>query len=320
MGNNWELYAKGKKYNKRPQIARKFFEESYGFSSTRYKSLLQLISLDLKEGNFAHARMLINSHQEEYGNENRFNVFKSYVEHDEYNFGRERNIILQNLCENNYEFTNEKLADISVQFGRTDEAFRAYCELLENPKWFTKGIFKMTQLEILGGDYKAAYNFLSLLDFNELNFHQQCIYKDFLKYINFLKGKLKRKHINHLANNYKYSRLLEKGEDSLIKHVEKHKTRRPDHNDGCLLRDINIPDLVAEAKEIIGVINPVYNLSSDKYYINMGRTIGTLLEAEMNGLCVVTFPGSNIIITMYPVILSEDFNKEGYNHVLLPRK
>lgn len=319
--NNWDIYAKGKMFMSRnPLVARQFFEDSYNFEPTRYKSLLKLLSLDLKEGNFKDARRLINLHKDDYQNALRFNVFRGYLEHDELNFLREEKILCANIRETNLEASVNNLADIDLQFERFDRAFYRYYSLIDSNEYSVKSVFKIAALRIIEGNYEGADDALGLLDVDELSNVELRMYRDFKKYLRYFKGKLRVRNVSNPKKKYKLYRLVENGNDTLLRHLEKHKHQRPYHHDGCFIKEINFYELIGEATEIIKTTKPVHGLTGDKYIVDTRRRIGMLDKEEMTGLCIVTILGTKIIVTMYPVLLSEEFNIESYNnHILKPK-
>lgn len=317
--NFHDFYANGKKNLGRPAIARAMFQEAYKFPSTRYKSLLQLISLDIKSDNLRHARKLINKHLDEYGNCYRFNITRSFLEHEEYNFRKQQSIIYNNMDENNYISSLYSLADVDLQLGNYEDAFYKYYELFDLDENNTKAIFGMIEAKMLEENYDEAQEILTMLDFKQLSNKDINTYRDFRTFLKYYRGKLKIKNITNQEKRYKYMRLFEDDNVSLYKHLEKHKNSRIDHNDGCFLYDLDLVALVNEVDFILAGERPIRYMGNDKYRLNMGRTIGLLGDQKMHDLCVVTVINTKKIITMYPIILSRNFDSEGFGKILLPQ-
>lgn len=312
--SGYDFYVKGKRNLHRPLIARKYFEISYSFANMRYKSLLKLIMLDINESNYKSARKLINTGLNDYQNYVELYIFRSFLEFDEYNFNKCRSLIFGNMNEDNYINILLKSIDIDIQLRDFSQAEKKILDLMNNDNTYLMAVFRLVSLKILEGDYEVAMFLLKSIEVKKLSKSDLYLYRDFMAYLKYLKGELEHSNVKL----YKHLRLLEEGNNSLYDHLKKHKKARHDHNDGCFLSDINFKNLVSKAESYLERVRPIHHLATDKYRFRMDRTIGKLGDVKMRDLCVVTHINTKKIIAMYPIILSEGFDSEGYGVLDVP--
>ena len=160
--------------------------------------------------------------------------------------------------------------------------------------------FQSAYLSILEGDFKNAWILLGRIDCRKLSFNQLTEYRNVLY---FLKQKL-----NNLSNmdmelacneNLLVSGILKPNdENTILSNIMLMEQRNGRYFDNS----IDKRKLMNLAQRQIGSLNPVHNGIFDEYRFNLN---------DICDICVVTTVGTKDIISMYPVILSDEFDIEG---------
>lgn len=120
-----------------------------------------------------------------------------------------------------------------------------------------------------------------------------------------------------------FTRLLDKSDAPLLKHLSKHFDQTQKDNNGCFLESLDLKKLLQDAREKITTINGNHFEITDMYRFRLDEPIGFKHNELTNDLCVVTMIGTQDIVTMYPVLLSSEFDREGFSQdkaIALKRK
>lgn len=96
-----------------------------------------------------------------------------------------------------------------------------------------------------------------------------------------------------------------------MSHIKKHKNQSEKATNGCFFKYTDIRELLLDAREKIENMNGNHFEVLDMYRFKLDTPIGYKGELITSDLCVVTIIGTKDIITMYPVTLSDEFDKEG---------
>ena len=207
------------------------------------------------------------------------------------------------------------LAKLYIQTGDYDIA-ESMLETLEfDNNSIVQSIISMINLCILKQDFDRAYKLLISIDKSKLSPKQVEHYRVTNIYLLYLLGKLKKENLNpKWSNNYTLYRFLDSSDESLVKHIGRHKAQRLKYSKGCFFEDTDIVSLIAESTTKIATINANHFETSDMYRFHLDKPIGFMGDCVTNDLCVVTLLGTKDIITMYPVLLSDEFDIEGNSH------
>lgn len=314
-------YADAKKYlqGNKIKLARQSFIEAIRYNKNKKKAILNLIMLDLKEGNYSKARSMINENQKFFSNEFRFHKLRSFLEYDEYNFKKATSLASQNFDETNYNEITRLLAEIFMQGDDLSKSYNLYYSLLAQDDYLNDALLGLVTLKIIEKDYPSALEILNEIDYNKLHYSQKKDYMDLKIYLSYFLGILKKEDTFIQKRHYKFSRLFNNNPIELLDHLEKHLHPRPDYDDGFFNENIVLPELITEIEDILPSIRPIHFLSGDKYRIKLNHKIGYIAGTEVEDICVVTFINTDIILTMYPIKLSPKFDSEHKNHILLPK-
>lgn len=131
----------------------------------------------------------------------------------------------------------------------------------------------------------------------------------------FLKGYLKwlrnpkKIPVSDREKDYKQYRLFEDSDDSLVWHLKKERENTP--IDRCFFRYTDFHTLICDSKEKMRMINPLHVQLFDHYPVLLDDPIGFVQGELTSALNVITASNTPIILSMYPIIVSNQFDQEG---------
>jgi len=106
-------------------------------------------------------------------------------------------------------------------------------------------------------------------------------------------------------------RLFNHSDKVLMNHIRRHCNQKLRNTVACFLPHIDIKKLLYEARDRIEDMNANHFEFSDMYRFRLDSLIGYKGDLDTSDLCVATLIDTKDIITMYPVLLSEEFDIEG---------
>lgn len=303
--------------------ARKWFEIFYNDPEFKDDSLSKLIQIDLREGKYSKVRKLL---EENIDNQSiQIKQVYGLLENIENNFESSKRYYSE--CMIDPEMQNKSLLAIAKLYIQTgdNEVARKMFETLQLNKYFkVQSTIGLICLSILEQNYKDAEKLLKCIDERELTPKLYQHYRILNMYIKYFLGNLKNSD-NHFdpVKDYMIYRLFDNSEETLLKHIKKHLNQKDKENNGCFFKYTDLRKLIYDAKEKIENMNSNHFEVSDMYRFRLDTPIGFKGDEITNDLCVVTMIGTKDILTMYPVLLSDEFDKEGMSEskeLLLKRK
>lgn len=320
-----DAYFKGIEFwnNNDYRNARYYFEMAYKYNGELNDlSLSKLIQIDLREGKYAKVRNLLKNNQSDIIE---FKQVYGLLENIENNFEKSKTYYSQ--CMIDPDMQNKSLLAIAKLYIQTgdNEVARKMLETLQlNRKFYIQSTIGLVCLNILEENYRDAYRYLKSINFDcltpKLLQHYQILEMYLLRNL----GKLKKSDNNFdPIKDYMIYRLFDDSEDLLLKHISKHMNQRDKDTNGCFFKYTDLKKLLIDAREKIENMNSNHFEVSDMYRFRLDTPIGFKGEEETRDLCVVTMIGTKDILTMYPVLLSDEFDKEGMSEskeLLLKRK
>lgn len=292
-----DAYNNGKMYIRKNEDlnARKCFEMAANSFKFRNNALWQIINLDIREGKYHHARKLLEENYAEYPSS--FSKAYGLLENIENNFEASKSYYAPKI--QNIKYRNDNLigmAKLYIQLGDYQDARAIFEFLLSEESYVIQVSIDLVCLNILEQNYEQAFTILNGIDKQKLSEKLLQHYKSLNRYLLYLLGK---------------RRNPSGSKEGLLQHLKIHKDQRNKATKGCFFEDIDLQKLVNEARERIEGLNPNHFEVSDMYRFHMDQPIGFKGEETTNDLCVVTYLESKDIITMYPVKLSDKFDREG---------
>ncbi len=210
---------------------------------------------------------------------------------------------------------NKSLLAISKLYIQTgdNEIARKMLETLQlNREFYTQSTIGLVCLNILEQNYKDAYKYLKSINFKLLTPKLLHHYKILEMYLLKNLGKLRQSDNSfNPVKDYMIYRLFDDSEDLLLSHISKHMNQREKSTNGCFFKYIDLKKLLIDAREKIENMNSNHFEVSDMYRFRLDTPIGFKGDKETCDLCVVTMIGTKDILTMYPVLLSDEFDREG---------
>lgn len=305
--NSTEAYLNGINcWNNNDYIkARYWFEMSYSNQEFRDQSLFKLLQIGLREGKYAIVRKLLEENKDNPLIE--LKQMYGLLENIENNFETSKKYYSQCMVDPNMQ--NKSLLALSKLYIQTgdNEVARKMLETLKLNKDFNiQAIYGLICLNILEQDYEYAYKLLKTIDKGKLTPKLLSHYYSLNRHLLYYMGKLNTNDHSYTAN-----RFFDNSEETLLKHLHQHLNQVDKDSDGCFFKYTDLRKLLYDARDIINGLNSNHFELSDMYRFRLDAPIGFKGNVVTSDLCVVTTIGTKDIITMYPVLLSEQFDKEG---------
>lgn len=272
------------------------------YSDAYYKAYN--IKREIINGNYANARKMLNENKENKYMASLFGI----LENIENNFEKSKEYYLKSMKIANQQRGNIlSLAKVYAQTGDYDVAINMIKSLLIYPEHKIQSLISLACIDIMTYDFYDAYNILNEIDTSTLSKRLMHHYSITKSYVEYFLGKL-----NKTQNNLDYTimRLFDSDDILLLDHIKKHNNEKERYTNGCFIPDIDLKRLVYNVKERIEGMNANHFEISDMYRFKMDYPIGYKGDILTNDICVVTSLGLKNIITIYPVLLSNEFDQD----------
>lgn len=292
-------------------FARYYYGLSIESHKYREESLYKLIMIEIIDGNFVNARRMLN---ECLLNSASIVELYAFLEYIEKNFKESRkyyNYLIEEFDKKDFGLIS--IAKLNISMGDYDIAKSILLSVRENPQYYFKSTLELVYFNLLIHDYNEAMRLLEEIDSLNLSVGVGNHLKIIKYYIKYFLGELKKSEIDlNLKETYMVRRLFEGNEEMLLEHIRRHSDQIIKDTKGCFIEDIDLEKLLSLVRSKIEIINPNHFALTDMYRFKLDFPIGYKRENITNDICVSTITGTNEIITMYPIMLSNDFDKEGY--------
>lgn len=231
-----------------------------------------------------------------------------YLEEIEMNFNTSYKIF-QDLLSKGYNpsLMLFRMASLKMQMGEYDEA-EAILKERGNSEYGFKFLSSLIFLYFIKGDYYEALKVLSNIDVARLSPDNKIRYKEMNFFAKYFLGMIEEKYFDNIgaSNGYSKKIIMEPDDRLLLEHVQKHFSGSS--NQG-FDNDLDLKQTLDYINGKIGNINCLYSSNASKYYIKTDTSVGEVYGERTNSIVVVENMGK--IVTFYPVLLSDTFNKEG---------
>lgn len=307
-----ELYAMGCSYLDMGnyKVAKDIFKIFLENPDFRQSACNRLITIAISENNYQEVRKLVQEVEE--ARPEFYASSKAKLELREYNY--QSSLALYEKLMQYPQRQNEALfgiANIQRALGEKQSARNLYALLQEDSEFSFQVLMELSGMDLEEENYKAVKQRLGKFSTRTLPSSQKVRVNN-IKQLVDTKCKNENFQTNPFNANTQYalSRFFALDDGSLYRHLEKH--MEGFNSKEYFLKYINMPALVDVVKEKMKIFNPYFTGVSNRYYIAMDSTIGFKVDTYTNHLCACTYAGSENILTMYPILLSKEFNKEGY--------
>ncbi len=304
-----EAVKMGDKYvYKDNRTARLWYLKALEDTISRNIALRKLLELERKMGNYKMAReyanMLLDCRDVE------AYYFLGKVESIECNYLTALDYYSRALSSNYSDLkqlVNLKfIANIYTQLGEFLIARRMYETLILNSSSRNIGLLELINLDIIEGDFKHGLKLCEKLDVNCKEYKDT--FRSYYSILMYNLGRINELNSEEFEHSFTYNRLISNDEKLLLKHLVKH----------CKTSDLI--EIIFDSKETVDMIlrdipniiknnNPVYFTGSLIYKSKLNYNIGTYDGKPIDGLAVVM--QNDKVFTMYPLLLSSEFDKEG---------
>lgn len=291
--------------------ARNWFLISLKHPNFKDDSLSKLVQINIKEGKYSQAREILELNKDS----SSLKLKQTYglLENVENNFHQSMKYYYECMIDPYTQYRSLlAIARLHIQMGNYEIAKKMLETLKFNSKFYFQAILELVIINIYEHKYHEAQEIMSELDESTMSMQLKKRYQLIVMYINYFLGQLKKPDKEYDPNrDYMLYRLFDPSEETLINHIKKHCNQAEKNTNGCFFENINIEKLLHDSKEQIEDMNANHFGISDIYRFRFSTPIGYKGDLITNDLCVVTTIGTKDIITMYPILLSKEFDKEG---------
>lgn len=302
----YDYFCKKNHVKARPLLTMALNDERY-----RDLALNHLFTADIKDGNYAEARDLLNkySHQNNLSNYMLFGM----IEEIENNFIRSKEYY--NMCMQDPEMqvlSLLKLSKIYVQLGDYDMAHKLLETVSCHEKYLVRAIFDLAVLYVIEGNYEHAYTVLQSHNLSKLNSRSLHNWRLMHDLISIYLGKLDPNDYKSadFGISYTMRQAINPQDERLLSHTRKHFRRSSSLNNGRFKPGIDLKNILEQVREKMKVTNPNHFQITDMYRFKLDEPVGYFGDMKTYDICAMTVVGTQNIITMYPVLLSNEFDKE----------
>lgn len=295
------------------QLARDSFEISKHKKEYRFKSNVMLSKIDMHEGKFKDARNRIFNYLSQ--DDERVMYLLASLESCEFNFDQSIRLLEQSFTKgfNDYK-CNYQIARQLLNKGELTEARKLFKKCKENEGFLIASTYNLICIELMNGNISNAYRIFKNIDKQLLDNKDKKLYYDMILIFNYLFN-VDLKGISIPKGNRYLKNILTTNDDkSLIDHISFHKVGA--QKEILFFQDLNLKDLLVKARELIKTSRPNYSYLAKYYRFNLDTNIGEYNGKQVTGLSVITAPGTDIIVSVFPSDFSSEFDKEGYSKVL----
>lgn len=291
--------------------ARYWFEISINDSNFKEESLSKIIQIEIREGKYAKARQILNENKDI--NSVALKQIYALLENIENNFETSRKYYSECMVDPNMQYKSLlAIAKLYFQTGDYEVAKKMYETLQLNPKFYIQATFGLISLNIFEHNFFEAQKLINEIDTSKLTSKLMQHYRILNYYIKYFLGQMKMSDNKFdPVRDYMIYRLFDHSDNTLLNHIERHRNQNEKETNGCFFKYTDTKKLLYDARDVIGDMNANHFEVSDMYRFRLDTPIGYKGDVITNDLCVVTMIGTKDIITMYPVTLSEEFDKEG---------
>lgn len=316
IGDYRRIFEIGKKafYKKDYMRARCCFETTSRSNYQRELSLFYLLKMAVMDGNFSCAREILNENRE---TDDKI-LIRSYglLENAENNFEQSLKYYQESLKgANNYSQDTALLsiAKLYLQIGEHAKSKSILERLRANPEFLVQASFGLIFINLLENNFEECERILDSIDNAD---GLPPILREHIANTRLIIKYLSNQIINvsdysFKKNHYLPSLLTGDNDVALLTHLTKHYERYVHGYWTGFFKDIDLESLVVEGKDRIKDLNPNHFELSDMYRFRMDRPIGYKYGKITQDICVSTIIGTKKIMTMYPILLSSEFDKEG---------
>ena len=294
--------------------AEKYFTLALEHKDVMEDALSKLIYVYINTGRYAHARRLLNDTT----CKNFPSLYQLRGLLDEYECNYHSS--LENYNRSRLDISHGRysmlgIANVNRQLGNYETARTMYEFLMCSPTNYFDGVENLVSLYVGMEKYDEAYRIL--LEVSQKQMPKE-IWERFISLIYFVEQKLGVKNPimteDRVKKHYTGLRLLRPSCDKeLINHIMKHVEHKKNDVTGVFYEETNFRPILVDVRKKLGTENPTFYNQFQSNIFLMDYTVGKVEGVPTNALKVGTYINTDTILTMYPVLVSDEFDKEKNN-------
>lgn len=312
MSSKYALEMGNHFFSKKNYVMAKYYF-SISIKSSKYisESLYKLILIEIKVGNYLNARKMLN---ENLLNNTQLIQLYGLLESIENNFLQSRKYYSECLEESDMKNSSLfSIAKLDVQIGDYLVAKNRFESLKDNKSFYLDSTFQLVFLNMINHNYLEAKRLMKEINLSKLSYelrrHYRLVYMHIMYFLGELDENLCRSDIR---STYMIDRLFGDKEELTINHIMEHTKQIKRDTFGCFFEEVCLKELLYSVKEKIKNMNANHFGLTDSYRFSLDSPIGYNNGIVTSDICVTTIIGTDDIINMYPVLLSNEFDKEGF--------
>lgn len=311
-----DLYQNGIKYFNMGNLikAREYFNQCTNNPKFHDSAMARLCTIAEKESNFKEMRNLISQgfyyHDE----------IEGRLNFQEYNY--QTSLKCYEKALNKSKINRNLIFDITIVYvnlGEFDKALKIYQKLTKYNECYYGAIMRMSHIYLLQGDYEKAYHTILKIDRSALN--NPKIRKDFEINCSLYLSLLGKDSLLYDNKAYLISQARSNNEITLINHLKEHINNNTLKMVGTFNPDLDFSLLLKKIRANLDRLNPNIKGNISEYIMPLDCVVSHIGDMPLSDISVRIISGTNIIISAFPVVLSDKFNQENLlDSVELKRK
>ena len=282
-------------------------------SSKKYHdfALLSIARNLIRFGDYVEVRKLLS--ENEFKNIGELNELWGIVELTEFNI--QESIKYFNRClDYNYKLESiiNKLSSAYMIIGeyKYSEIMLESLKLNEQNK--IDATIGLINLYLFAGDYDKALKTVNSVNVDLLNREDFEKFKRLRTLTLYHLGMLGNESPHDfLINAYSYELFMNDDDKKILSHLQKHYDK--DYNNvNLFFKQVNRTKLLNTVRDRIQGVNPNFHSDGEIYRVRLDDYVGTCNLKSTKDVCVVKAINTDKIMTVYPVLLSDKYDSEGY--------
>ena len=301
------LKAKQLFNNQEYNEAKNYFYNTLENPHFQEQATYYLTKIYIQESKYDITRQLLEQYYQK--DSNNLNMAYGLLETIESNFESAKQYY--QLCMNTYFNQNKillELARLNIQTGDNEIGRKMFETLKYEENYQAIALINLILVNILEQKYDDGYELLEQLSKCNLRGNLIETFENLKHYLKYFTNKTYNKP--DINSNYLIHRLYDDRDDTLLSHISSHINQQNKNTEGCFFKYIDLKKIVDIAHGTIENMNPNHFELLDMYRFRLDNPIGFKEEKVTSDLCVMTIFNTKKIVTMYPVYLSNQFDRE----------
>lgn len=299
-----ELYAMAGQLHEKGEVAagRKIYEALIG-TSYNDMAITKLVDIYFSRDYFLNIRTILGEYQNKESKEYLYQM--AYLEKMELNFKKAMDYYEQAFrYEQNLEKVLHHIVHLKKSVGELELSKNLSQALLQTKNYKDSAFDDLCGIALITNDKESVRTLLELAP--SIGKRDP---KDLRILSKFLESKPKRPEEEPIQC-YTVQRLSDKDDKRLFEHIEKHMEGNNDSN--YFLKYLDLSKFTEQLKLKMAKVNPLFIGKTNHYRFQMDSIVGIVDKTPTTAVNIIQVAGYPNIITMYPILPSNDFNQEKF--------